>query len=772
MLGEKKTMIADLIQFLKLCVYLSFIFAFCGFKIEGQLREKGTRNPLALINVYCFVGSEKPIKATTAKDGSFTVDVSGEIPGGESATAKIKWVISASGYQHFEKIEELGGASGTMGANLQRMFYLEKMSYTTYETTVFGQQEKRDEKTKSLDQTQFLTVPGANGDPVKAVQNLPGVNRASAFSSQIIIEGSSPNDTRYNVDNQNVPLIFHFGGISSIILPEAIDHVDYLSAGFGPEFGQSIAGLVNLAVKDPKTDRLHGFAYVDLLNTGGMLEGPISDHSSFLFGLRQSYIGVVLRKALKKNSNFDFTAAPDFRDTVLEYKNTLSSQDTFRLVGIGSQDTLGFLIKQPSGNDGAIRGSLDQETDFVRLIPEWTHKFNTDAVGRASFGIGKDWMRFDLGDYFQRAQQIDLTGRIELEDQLNSVWKSYWGIDSQFYKANINFQLPVVSNGGGVFGGTGAASTRYVLNQYTSDMSGFYWRNVLHAEDSRWTWIPGGRVSYFNITNEFIPEPRLAAKFAPGSGWTLRAATGLYNEAPPIQDFDSNYGNPKLKSQRAIHGSMGFEKDFRDGAATGWTLSNDFFYKYLYRLITNSSAYLTPSQPEYYNNSAFGHVYGTEALAKYKTESWEGWVAYTFSRSTRGDSQIHETLSQYDQTHILTAVGDTELGRNWKFSARVRYTSGNPYTPINGAILDVNNDSYTPNRGQVYSQQMDPFFQTDVRFDKKWIYDTWILSLYLDVENVTNRKNPQQITYNFDYSQKAVATGLPILPTLGVKGEF
>jgi hypothetical protein len=40
------------------------------------------------------------------------------------------------------------------------------------------------------------------------------------------------------------------------------------------------------------------------------------------------------------------------------------------------------------------------------------------------------------------------------------------------------------------------------------------------------------------------------------------------------------------------------------------------------------------------------------------------------------------------------------------------------------------------------------------------------------VYNAYNRGNPEGIAYNFDYSQKIYQTGLPIIPSLGVRGEF
>ena len=42
----------------------------------------------------------------------------------------------------------------------------------------------------------------------------------------------------------------------------------------------------------------------------------------------------------------------------------------------------------------------------------------------------------------------------------------------------------------------------------------------------------------------------------------------------------------------------------------------------------------------------------------------------------------------------------------------------------------------------------------------------------LDIQNVTNQQNPEALFYNFNFTQEATVYGIPILPTLGVKGEF
>jgi hypothetical protein len=72
----------------------------------------------------------------------------------------------------------------------------------------------------------------------------------------------------------------------------------------------------------------------------------------------------------------------------------------------------------------------------------------------------------------------------------------------------------------------------------------------------------------------------------------------------------------------------------------------------------------------------------------------------------------------------------------------------------------------------LYSGRLPAFHSLDVRVDKEWRFDAWILAAYLEVQNVYNRQNPEGVQYNYDYSQSAVTPGLPILPVLGVRAAF
>ena len=60
----------------------------------------------------------------------------------------------------------------------------------------------------------------------------------------------------------------------------------------------------------------------------------------------------------------------------------------------------------------------------------------------------------------------------------------------------------------------------------------------------------------------------------------------------------------------------------------------------------------------------------------------------------------------------------------------------------------------------------------DLRLDKRWQIGDWRLSTYLDIQNVYNYQAVEGLVYNYDFSQQAYQTGLPIIPSIGVRGEF
>jgi hypothetical protein len=98
--------------------------------------------------------------------------------------------------------------------------------------------------------------------------------------------------------------------------------------------------------------------------------------------------------------------------------------------------------------------------------------------------------------------------------------------------------------------------------------------------------------------------------------------------------------------------------------------------------------------------------------------------------------------------------------------------TGFPYTPFVGGFYNSDSDRYQPLPGEVLSERIPAFHQLDLRVDKEWAFERWRFSLYLDLQNVYNRENPEAVRYNYNFTQRTFLTGLPILPAIGMRGDF
>ena len=142
-----------------------------------------------------------------------------------------------------------------------------------------------------------------------------------------------------------------------------------------------------------------------------------------------------------------------------------------------------------------------------------------------------------------------------------------------------------------------------------------------------------------------------------------------------------------------------------------------------------------------------------------------GWVAYTYSKTTRQFENKNDGNPypfKYDRTHDISIVYLQKIKSNIQFSATWVYGTGNPYTLAAGKykmITGVDNDLNTYyTYGQVYnnlnSYRMRAYHKLDVgiNFYKtvKWGERIWSINIY----NLYNRQNPYyyflETTYQFD----------------------
>ena len=99
--------------------------------------------------------------------------------------------------------------------------------------------------------------------------------RAPAGSGLLIVRGSAPEDTQIFVDGMDVPLVYHFGGLRSVLPEGVIDNIEFVPGNFSPEYGRATGGIVDVHLKELKPKRFGGYVDVSVLDTGVYLEGPL-----------------------------------------------------------------------------------------------------------------------------------------------------------------------------------------------------------------------------------------------------------------------------------------------------------------------------------------------------------------------------------------------------------------------------------------------------------------------------------------------------------------
>jgi len=754
-----------LAQFLCLTFIFGEVASASALVWKGVLRERGTKKPISDANVFLL---PQKLKVTSNANGQFEFE---NLPPGE-----YELVVNLTGYQKLEQKISVQLAEGENSLEVNNL-YLEKEFYSGFETTVTARAQKRDDQQKSISQAEFLSAPGAGGDPIKAVQNLAGIARPQGANAQVVIQGAEPQDTRYSIDGHRVPLIFHFGGLSSIVFPEAVESVNLYPAGYGPEYGRALGGQITLETRDPKAERWQGVGFVDFLNMGGLIEGPIGEGQSLLVAGRYSYIGQIVKAAVESmpegKDDFGLTVAPSFYDLTLIYKNKISDKNDLRITAVTSGDKIEFVLKEPPSGDAALRGRFFNETIFYRLIPQYRMILEDQSELNFSAGFGKNKITFDIGDNYFKLDANILTLRSEYIRQLNPIWKSFLGFENEYVWFNLGLRLPDFNNAGGVGSPPSVGSLRDTSLKDKSIDTALFWRNEV-AVSEKWTLIPGLRLDSFRTTKETILQPKFAARYKFSESTSYRFASGIYHQPPSGQQSNKDFGNPDIKSSRAFHLNLGVDKDFREGASTGHQLAVGGFYKKLDSLVAQSTGRVErggSSVPENFNNKAEGRIQGLETTWKYKEIDWSLGLAYTLSQSYRTEPGQKEYPAESDQTHNINLLGSYQTPR-WLWTGRMRYVTGGPFTPVVGSYLDTDQDVYVPIRGDFYSERKKAFSQLDVRAERKVIYDTWILSYYLDIQNIFNQKNIEGVDYSYDFKQRQDVSGLGILPTFGVKGEF
>ena len=584
-----------------------------------------------------------------------------------------------------------------------------------------------------LTQEELTQTPGTLGDPLRAIETLPGVATVAWPAPIYAVRGSNPGNTGFFLDTVRVPALFHFALGPSVIHPYFFDSIEFFPGGYPARFGRYAAGIVAADTRAPATDRVHASVDVRLYDAGALVSAPLPGNGAVVVAGRYSYTAALV-------SLLDDNVRVEYWDYQLRADRRVGPVQ-LTLLAFGSKDVLIPNQSNPADEidlgfhrvslraiapfaGGRVQGSVAFGTDHTRAPILDAYPIIVDAISAAprlaylrSFAAADVAVGFDgeLGRY-----EPVLIGMLHPD--------SAWDLGKRRDAALL----------AGYASATVRALPRVLLT-------------------------PELRFDSYSVGAGYAQDlaPRLTARVALRDDTTIRAAGGRFTQLPslPLQIPGADaFGLALLGLQASWQASLGVETtrfaSFELAATT-----------YVQRYVLTDLRDPRPSDPDPLASDFLvkrdAVSYGLELLARRPlTQRLYGWLSYTLSNNLRSYGGGAVGPSDWDQRHIFNLV----LGYRWghtTLGGRAHFNTGRPYVTYD-STYGTATESF---------QRLPSFYQVDVRVDRRFVYDRFILDFYIELVNASLSRQVYAVkpAYGGGVEQESFRI---VLPSIGVRAEF
>lgn len=548
-------------------------------------------------------------------------------------------------------------------------------------------------------------------DVVKSLQLLPGVSTVGEGAGGFNVRGGK---TDQNLILLNDGMIFnssHVLGFFSAFNPGVVEDFS-LYKGFIPaQYGGRISSVLQVNMKEGNSEKIKFDGGIGIISSRMVIDGPISDKTTFVLGGRASYSDWVLQTVQNldvKNSDARFS---DLNGIIThrfnnEHKLQFSfyrSKDFFQF-----SDQFGFdwgtdLFSVEFEN--ILNPSLKSETSVVQGFYE-SSRFDPEGIDAARVENGINYLQarqnfiatlpaldnhtFNTGfQYLQyrikpeKSQpQTPESGIIPetVEKERGREWSFYINDEIE-----LNDRISV------------SLGLRYTLFQNYGPYT------VFQYSDPNAPSIPTITDTLQFTSSEVIQtydgfEPRAALKFQTSPNSSIKLSYNRLNQyihtvsnttaQSPVDLWQPS--NTFIPPQRSDNFSIGYFQNLKENQ---WELSMDLFYKTSENLLEykDFADLILNNHLETDLLSGQGRAYGSEFQIKRNYGKWSGWVSYTYSRTfLKIDNENTELRvnrgewypTNFDRPHNLAVVSKLKIGKKSTFDANFNYTSGIPTNVI------------------------------------------------------------------------------------------
>ncbi len=725
------------------------------------------------INVYDEF-TKKPLKAEVA-----TVEGSDEIFLGEGTVllpelqvGNYSFHISSKGYEtgYLNDISVVPNQNLTYSVGLvksvQNATDIDEVviSRRVYKTTAESPVSLRNITSEEVQKN-----AGSNRDVSKAILSLPGVGSTATFRNDLFIRGGSSAENKFYIDGIEVPVINHFqtqgasGGPRGLITIDFIKDVDFYSGAFPAKRNGTLSSLFEFNLKQARRDKMGYKAVLGLDDMQLMMDGPLSKDQSWsgLFSVRKSNLQLLFKA-------IGLPFLPSYYDTTFKVSKRFKSGDELYFIGLGAIDEFKF-------NENA-EPTMYNLTLIERLpvSPQWNY---TIGAGYRHLVDNGNWL-FTWSRNMLDNKATKYYRNIETPDNLLTDYHSQESenkirIDRNFRLGDFQFSSGMNANFATYFNDSYLrfiTQNGPVFDNYQSDLNlaqyGFYLQTAKKFGGDRFEISGGIRLdgsNYSDNTSNPLEQfsPRISMKYKLSDQFALNFNSGIYHMLPSYTALgfieNGNFINKntlKYIQNSQVVGGVEFngKNNLRITAETYFKKYKNYPFSLRNGIsLANIGGDFGVVGAEPLDSRGEGETYGFEVLAqKRTTNDFYGIASYTFGQSKFSDINGDLQPSSWDSRHILSLTAGKYFKRNWNIGARFRVQSGLPETPYDIARSQFVNFWNIAN-SPVYdytllnTQRGNLVHQLDIRAEKKWIFNKWQMTFYVDVVNAYGSDNPSAL---------------------------
>ena len=748
---------------------ISFLFSFSAVSaqvqpvalgsVSGQVTEKLTGRPI--VGATISVGDR-----TTTSDESGRYRL--ELPAGSYNVS-----FRAQGFADV--------LSGQVTVTASRVFVLDMQLSISLEQITVDVESSAFETTAELPVSQTVfnrdeirVTPGSGGDPLRAINSLPGVTVQSGEFADLIVRGGSTGENLTFIEN--IPLsdftLFtdkYDGGRSgraTFLPPDVFSRVDFSAGGFGVRYGDKMSSVLDVTLREPNKERFQGVGFVDSGGAGISFDTPLGERGGLLTSIRRSYIDVAF-------DLFDIADIGRPRNWDIINKGTFQINDRNKL-----SITSLVLLEQYTLNDEQASNS-DRTRDRLRT----DRKSRRAIVGATLFtNVGDTALsRVTFWTNYRRSEGTLFRLFSSTLQRSRDLKDMEFGIKEEF-TASINPKLQLAAGGGFIYSksdyssfekaglGFSPLEEEYLAPDRTSvfapggKVSSYAYAQLTWNPKARLAITPQIRIDRIGLTKETLASPRISARYTISEKLFLNAAAGIYRQTPDVFNFTVS-SNRNLKSQSATQVVGGFEwmatRDVRVRA--------EVFDKRYRRLVVrpfNNFTSLT--------NDGEGYARGLELSAQRSlTGNFSGQLSYSFVRSRRSlcDGCILFP-SDTERPHQLIILGITRV-KGFTVGAKYRLASGLPYSVRTPVTISPGTFVHRiQNVVDTNAARLPKFSSFDVRVERKFDFRNWSIAPFFDLFNVFASNEGSDVNYEFNRATPKLIGEGTRLPIIGLRVEF